>query len=540
MNKYDVFGSKFSHDIFKNRYSLNGQETWKDTCTRVVSNVCGQYLTTEVQEIIYDLMYNRVFIPGGRYLASAGRPFHNICNCFALRCEDSREGWAELLHKTTMMLSTGGGVGIDYSKVRGRGQKIHKTGGIASGPLSVMEMINEVGRHIRSGGDRRSALFAGLTWNHADIKEFINAKNRTEFQKIILDQQALFPMPLDGTNISVIYDSEFFRAIDNKDHPEHDLSKTVWHLNCIQAFSTAEPGFSFNFLKDNESLRNACSEFTSEDDSDSCNLGTIYISRINSKEEMSKATKYAIAFLLCGSMYTDSPTEMCKEVRERNRKIGLGIGGISEWMIMHGCGYEVNPELHKLLNIWEQESDSAAYMWAKDIGISIPKSKRAIAPNGTTSILACTTGGIEPIFCKAYKRRYYEDGHYKFQYVVDPVVKRLLDSGIPEERIIDAYDVGFKDRVKVQADIQQYVDMSISSTCNLPQWGTEKNNEETLKDYSKTLLKYSKRLRGFTCYPDGSRNSQPLVRCDIKEAMENEGKVFEGNEQSCQGGICGI
>ena len=82
--------------------------------------------------------------------------------------------------------------------------------------------------------------------------------------------------------------------------------------------------------------------------------------------------------------------------------------------------------------------------------------------------------------------------------------------------------------------------MSISSTCNLPAWGTEQNNEETTKANAKVLLKYAKRLRGFTCYPDGARGGQPLTRVSLEEAMANEGKVFEETENSCLNGVCGI
>ena len=539
-NDFDVFGSKFPHDIFLNRYSFNEQETWEDTCKRVVSSICDQYLDDESKEQIFNLIYNRIFIPGGRYLAAAGRPFHQICNCFALKPLDSREEWAEHLQKVTMMLSTGGGVGADYSVIRHKGLKISKTGGIASGPISLMNMTNEIGRHIRSGGCRRSALWAGLNWSHNDILDFINCKNRTEMQNICKDQDFDFPLPLDGTNISVIYDSEFFRVLENKKSDQKTIAKKVWELNCKQAFSTGEPGFAFNFLKDNESLRNACTEYITDDDSDSCNLGTIYLNRINSKEEMAHATKCATKFLICGGIYTDCPTVKTREMRDKNNRIGLGLGGIHEWLIKNGYKYEVPPELHKLLNVWEQESNSTAYMYSKELGIAIPKAKRAIAPNGTTSILAGTTGGIEPIFCKAYKRKYFENEVYKYQYVIDPTVKRLMESGIKIEDIQDAYDIEFKDRVKTQADIQQYVDMGISSTCNLPPWGSEKNNEQTLEEYSKVLLKYSKRLRGFTCYPDGCRTGQPLTRCDIKEALANENKVFEAKEDNCTGGICGM
>jgi ribonucleoside-diphosphate reductase alpha chain len=82
--------------------------------------------------------------------------------------------------------------------------------------------------------------------------------------------------------------------------------------------------------------------------------------------------------------------------------------------------------------------------------------------------------------------------------------------------------------------------MAISSTCNLAKWGSENNNQITLKDYSETLLKYAKRLRGFTCYPDGCRSGQPLTRVNLQEALEQEGQIFEETENECLNGVCGI
>jgi ribonucleoside-diphosphate reductase alpha chain len=123
---------------------------------------------------------------------------------------------------------------------------------------------------------------------------------------------------------------------------------------------------------------------------------------------------------------------------------------------------------------------------------------------------------------------------------VDGAVKRLLAQGIPLEKIQDAYDISVHARIKFQADVQNYVDMAISSTCNLPQWGTEGNDEKTLESNAKILLKYAKRLRGFTCYPDGARGGQPLTRVDLQEALANEGTVFEEKEQECTNGVCGL
>lgn len=541
MSKYDVFGSKWAHDTFLSRYSMNQQETWADTCKRVVTAVCGQLLDQETQQAIYNNMYSRKFIPGGRYLYAAGREIHQVNNCFLLRAEyDTREEWASIMQRSTSCLMTGGGIGIDYSRLRGKGSPLKRMGGYSSGPMALMHMVNEAGRWIRMGGSRRSAIWAGLNWSHPDSKEFIHLKDWTDRLKKNKEEDLNFPMPMELTNISVIYDTEFFIAMEDKKHEKHKLAKEIWLDNCKQAFQSAEPGMSFNFCKDSNSLRNACTEVTSDEDSDKCNLGTIWINRCEDKDDFAQVCKYSTLFLLCGGLYSSVPTDKIREVGLKNNRIGLGLGGIAEWLMKRGAGYNATPELHKWLNIYERESDEAAYVGAQQLGVAIPKGKRAIAPTGTIGILAETTTGIEPLFAKAYKRRYHEGEKKKYQYVIDGAVKRLQEQGIPTEDIFDAYDITFKERVKFQADVQQYVDMAISSTCNMEAWGSDSNNEKTLAANARTLLKYAKRLRGFTCYPDGARGGQPLTRVGLETALGKEGKVFEDNEQACFNGVCGI
>ena len=540
MNKFDVFSSSWAETIYKQKYSKDGIEKWADTCKRVVEAVCSQLVDVKTKDKIYNIMLERKFIPGGRYLYSAGRSFHQVNNCFLFRAEDSREGWADIAQKVTASLMTGGGIGVDYSSLRPKGAHIKRTGGVSTGPMALIHLVNESGRFIMQGGQRRSAIWAGLNWSHNDIKDFIHCKDHSTDLLALKVKDLTFPMPMELTNISVIYDTEFFMAIENEEHPKHQLAKDVWIDNCKQAFSTAEPGMSFNFRKDLESLRNACCEVTSEDDSDKCNLGTVWINRIKDKKELSEVVKYSTIFLLCGSIYSDVPTDRIRTVGTKNNRIGLGLGGIHEWLMQRGVGYQCNAELHSWLAVYEQESDGAAFIGAKQLGVAVPKGVRAIAPTGTIGIIAETTTGIEPLFCKAYKRRYYKDGQWLYQYVVDGSVKRLLDQGIAIEQIRDSYDISFKQRVKFQADVQNYVDMAISSTCNMPAWGSEGNEESSLKKNADTLLKYSKRLRGFTVYPEASRMGQPLTRCDLKEALESEGKVFEDKEVECIGGVCGI
>lgn len=537
---YDIFSNKFAYDIYLQKYSLDKQETWKDTCHRVVKGVCGQLLDGKTQDKLFQYMYERKFIPGGRYLYSAGRPFHQVNNCFLFRADDSREGWADALHKATAALMTGGGIGFDYSSLREEGALIRRTGGTSTGPIALMNMVNEAGRYIMQGGQRRSAIWAGLVWNHPDVFKFIHLKDHSADLKSIKEKDFTFPLPMELTNISVNYNTDFFIAIEDEKHPKHDMAKKVWLDNCRQAFSSAEPGMAFNFRKDNESLRNACTEVVSEDDSDKCNLGTVWMNRCKDKKEFADVVKCATQFLLCGGIYSDVPTDKIREIGNKNNRIGLGLGGIHEWLMIRGEGYDVVPELHKWLAIYRDESDGSAFITAKQLNVAVPKGIRAIAPTGTIGIIAETTTGIEPLFCKAYKRRYFKEGKWLSQYVVDGSVKRLLDQGVKLEQIQDTYDLSFKQRVKFQADVQNYVDMAISSTCNMPAWGTDFNNEKTLEKNAATLLKYAKRLRGFTVYPDGCRGGQPLTPVALDEALASEGQVFEENEVNCVNGVCGV
>jgi ribonucleoside-diphosphate reductase alpha chain len=443
--------------------------------------------------------------------------------------------------KASSALLTGGGIGVDYSAIRYKGAPIKRTGGFCTGPVSLMEMVNEAGRHVMQGGQRRSAIWAGLQWDHKDIPEFIHVKDYSPELKTMKEKDFNFRLPMEYTNISVVYDTNFFIAIENPEHPDHAKAMKIWMDNCLQAFSTAEPGMAFNFMRDAESLRNACTEVVSEDDSDKCNLGTVWMNRCKDKEEFADVCIYGTYFLMCGGIYSDVPTDKIKEVGLKNNRIGLGLGGMHEWLMVRGHKYQCVPELHKWLATYERESDSAAYVMAKQLGVAIPKGVRAIAPTGTIGILAETTTGIEPLFCKAYKRRYLnEKQEWVYQYVVDGAVKRLLEQGVKIEAIQDSYDISFKERVKFQADVQQYVDMAISSTCNMPSWGSEDNNEKTLERNAMVLLKYAKRLRGFTVYPDGCRGGQPLTRADLDEALANEGMIFEEKEQECLNGVCGI
>lgn len=157
-----------------------------------------------------------------------------------------------------------------------------------------------------------------------------------------------------------------------------------------------------------------------------------------------------------------------------------------------------------------------------------------------------TTTGIEPLFAVAYKRRYLTEGtKWKYEYVVDSTADLLIrEYGLNPDDIDTAYKLShdYERRIKFQADIQDYVDMSISSTINLPTYGTKGNSDSDLIPFAVLLSKYAPRLRGFTCYPDGSRGGQPLTEVSYSEAVKHKGVVFSEHDIcdiSNRGGICG-
>lgn len=539
--------SGFAQTILQQKYlwKERGETCWEDVAKRVAKHVmksvnADKSLVKEIEQIITE----RKFLPGGRYLYSAGRPFHQVQNCLLLRAEDSREGWSDLLNKSTMALMSGAGIGVDYSDIRPEGKLIRKTGGVATGPLSLMQMLNEVGRGVMQGGSRRSAIWAGLNWKHPDCQKFITLKNWSpEVRKLKLNDFN-FPATLDGTNISVQLDDEFFKAYHDEKHALHSQAHQVYWATLKQMLKTAEPGFSIDTGENKgETLRNACTEVTSRDDSDICNLGSINLSRITSLEEMARVTELATSFLVAGTVYSDVPYAKVDQIRTKNRRLGLGLMGMHEWLLFKGKKYGIDSELEEYLKVYAT-SDKYAKTYANQWDLSTPIKTRAIAPTGTIGIIGETTTGLEPIYCAAFKRRYAKGSTWNYQYVLDPTAKRLVEKGVNPDHIEDAYTLAenVETRVAFQAWTQRYVDHSISSTINLPSWGSELNNDNNVVTFGNMLIKYLPNLRGITVYPDGARGGQPLSPVKYSYAEKQIGQVFTETVDLCEiskGGTCG-
>jgi ribonucleoside-diphosphate reductase alpha chain len=541
--------------IFRQKYSLDGKEEWHDTARRVVEAVMGNTFPELVEEMI-QAVTDLKFLPGGRYLYASGKPFAQTQNCLLCKAEDSREGWADFIRRGITGLMTGAGIGGVYTAIRSRGTRTKGMGGVATGPVSLAQMLNENGRHIMQGGSRRAALWAGLHWHHPDVFEFIHVKDWSDEVKALKEKDPNFPAPMDMTNISVILDDDFFTALEDpafeKTYPNgdsgetytvtHDWAHKVYWEVIEQMLTTGEPGFSVDVGENaGEHLRNACTEVTSADDDDICNLGSINLARIEDQDEMDRMVFLGTAFLLSGTTYSEVPYAEVAETRVKNRRLGLGLMGVYEWLAVRGKPYAPDEELGQWMKIYTR-STRYANLLADRLGISRPVKTRAIAPNGTIAILAGTTSSIEPLFALAIIRKWITNGTvWSSKYVIDSIAERLVAKGLDPSKLETAYDLA-KDperRVLFQAWMQQYVDHGISSTINLP--GPEEH-EFTHREFGEMLLKYLPHLRGITAYPNGARGGQPLTAVSYEEAARALGVEFEetSNEKACLSGVCGI
>jgi len=543
VTEHDVFSTKFAHQVYQQKYSFDGKETWKDTCHRVSTEVMaalGYGANHELTKEVEELMYKRWLIPGGRYLRSTGRKRAQIKNCVGYRVGDSAEDWADLLRKVSLSLMHGLGCGVEYTGCRPEGAPLLSKGGYASGPIPLMKMVDHITANVMSGGDRRGANLAQLAWHHPDIIKFIAAKNWDAETIAGLERDWNYPAPLKYTNISVRLGDEFLKAMDRKD----PHAGTVFDSVIRQMVKNGEPGLICNFGdRKKEVITNACGEYRSDKDSSTCNLIAPNWGAIPNLEEFKRVVEIASLFAVAGNRYTYYTTPEAAKVVDEDNDIGLGAMGIHEWFVKRGYKYgEYSEELQQWLDAYKNNI-RAVTPYCNTHNLPIPARGRAIAPTGSISILAETSGGIEPLFCVSYRRKVLKGGTTLMsEYVIDPVAKRLIESGVSPDTIEDAYSLPFERRIAFQALMQSHVDMAISSTINLPKWGSDGNNESTVEEFKRCVLKYLPDLRGITAFPDGSRGSaQPLTPVKYQTAIKYAGQgLVEDSVQVCdlRGGGC--
>ena len=575
--------------IFQDRYARYAGESWQQASMRVAEHVAGAEENGNVRkytERYYDEIVSNRFMPAGRIWYGSGRPKAQLLNCFVLPTSDSREGWGKTLSDVIVVSGTGGGVGINASPIRPRGSDIKGTGGKATGPVSLMQMIDRVGDVLVSGGGRRLALMLDLDINHPDLEEFLSVKlDRKELTNanisIVLntDTDEFVKKVREGGNIDYVFGG---RATG-----ESISARKLWDTLVQNAWTSGEPGVLNGFEANRMSnifyyrpliSTNPCGEIWLEEYG-CCDLGALVLPRFVRDGQFDwdlfdSSIRSGVRFLDDVLTVNHYPLPEIKENCENVRRIGLGVMGLHTMLLELGYKYSgdegrafidrlfavlKNTAYDASINLAIEKGGFPAYDerfldsgFTKTLKRGIRNKIRehgirncallTIAPTGTTGMVAGVSTGIEPLFAPVYFRHFFrptDDGSKDMakELVVTPEFERFgtLAEG--------AYDLTPREHFEMQKIVQKHIDNAVSKTINLPK-------EFPVEELADVWLDYLPYLKGTTFYREGSRDFEPLepVRAADLERVLAEQEVLptyeanweDQNAMDCPDGVCEI
>lgn len=513
--------------------------------------------TKALSDQFFELMTDLRFLPNSPTLMNAGRVLGQLSACFVLPVEDSMEGIFDSVKNAALIHKSGGGTGFSFSRLRQSGSAVRSTGGIASGPISFMKVFNAATEAVKQGGTRRGANMGVLRIDHPDILDFINCKADNK--------------EITNFNISVGITEAFMEAVESQS--DYDLidpktKQAVGHLSAEKVFDlivdhawqNGEPGIIFLDRLNRDNVTPTQGEIESTNPCgeqpllpyESCNLGSINLVKMLRKT----LTGYEFDFRLLGETVEQAvhfldnvidannyPLDKIAETTRASRKIGLGVMGWADALLMLGIPYNSDEAVElaeRVMGYINTAGHAASSKLAAKRGtfplfsVSTLKDGAAmrnatittIAPTGTLSIIGGCSSGVEPVFAYAFIRNIM-DGTEMIE--VNPVLtaklkelglynddllRKIAAEGtiahceeIPQEVrdvFVCSHDIKPIDHIKMQAAFQRHTDNAVSKTVNFPKEATRNEVRDVY------LLAYKEGCKGVTIYRDGSREEQVL------------------------------
>jgi len=565
-------------------------ETPEDMFRRVAHHIAqvetryqGNQAAGAWEERFYDALVRLDFLPNSPTLMNAGLPLGQLSACFVLPVGDSMEEIFDALKHMALIQQSGGGTGFSFSRLRPKGDVVSSTSGRSSGPVSFMRIFDCATENVRQGGKRRGANMGILRVDHPDIREFIEAK---------LDGQSF-----RNFNLSVGATDEFMKSALSRERTEFALrhprsAQTVGTVRtdelfaemALAAWKTGDPGLVFldtinrsNPTPEIGSIEatNPCGEIPLLAH-EACNLASINLSHMVRREgdvfatdweKLGDLVKLTMRFLDNVIDASRWPVPETAEIAKANRKVGLGVMGFAEMLILLGISYDSDQAVkiaEELMRFLADQARAASQELAKERGVfpNWPKSAYArqgirlrnatctsIAPTGTLSIIAGTSAGIEPLFALAY-RRHVLDGQTLVD--VNPLfVRHARQQGFYSERLMQQLEkrgslTGLADvpaeakalfptalgiapqaHLRIQAAFQKYVDNAVSKTINLPETATPENIAAIYRQA------WEMGLKGITVFRYGSKGQQ-VLELGGQETPEAHEHFVRCDPQSCR------
>ena len=571
------FPMAISQQIWDMKYRLKDQngtfleQTVQDTWHRIAKALSEVETEPKKWEtIFYNALTDFKFLPAGRITAGSGTKRNvTLFNCFVMGViPDSMSGIFDMLKEAALTMQQGGGIGYDFSTIRPKGSLVKGIAADASGPVSFMDVWDSMCRTIMSAGSRRGAMMATMRCDHPDIEEFIAAKSDSQklrmFNLSVLVTDAFMDAVKKGEDWKLIYNNKVYSVIKAAD---------LWDQIMRATYNFAEPGVIFidrinatNNLSYCETITatNPCGEQPLPPYG-ACLLGSINLAKLVEQpfdknayldvSQLEDLVSTAVRMMDNVIEVSQFPLEAQKLEAKNKRRIGLGVTGLADALLMVGLRYG-SDEAVKKTEKWMKTIARSAY----NASINLAEEKGAfplfdpekfivsgkmiqmdedvkqavhkfgirnalltsIAPTGTISLYAGNvSSGIEPVFAYSYKRKVLQnDGSHVEEEVVDYAVQLWRDkfgnAPLPDF-FVSAQNLTPADHVKMQAAAQKWVDSSISKTINCPE-------DISFDDFKEVYIQaYDTGCKGCTTYrPNEVTGSVLSAASEEKSSSDQE------------------